>query len=220
MAKTIESVVGVTGIMVKRCMRCRLFLCCLSVAGVLAIGYCSLVDGPRYARHASPFNTCDIITESITYGDTTYGSLWISRPGDEDMAHWMLIGPRVNRGWVVDWCGPRHVVLTNVGDRRARNPHRVLKFGDIEVLELHFGAQKEIVSPDGKSTLWTWNGWGTYATAILANNEDSIRLLSLSESARVDGRWLDEHRLQIDIHAAEIPEGLPVKWRGIEIEMR
>ncbi len=197
-----------------------IFGCCVSVAGVLALGYCLLVDGPRYTRHASPFNTYDVIVESVRYGNANYGSLWISRPGAEDMDNWMLIGPRVNRGWTVDYCGPRHLVLTNIGDASASDLNRVLKFGDIEILELHFGAQKAIVSPDRKKTLWTWNEWGTCATAILADQEDSIRLFSLSEADRVDGRWLDEHRLQIDIYADEIPKGLPKKWRGIDIDVR
>jgi len=198
--------------------RYRLVLVCMIAAMLVAAAY--FLTRPRYSRSQSPFGNCDLIHEVVTYGKKSLVALWISRPGDTDEARWQQIGHQVSIGWTVDWCGPRHVVLTRLGEPHSTDRHRVVKFGDIEVLELSFGGLKAVVSPGSKHTLYTWNGWGARATAILSTVGDSIRLLSLPESARVEGRWLDEHRLQLDVSTTESLDGLPSKWQGIDIEVR
>jgi len=195
-----------------------LLLAAMSCMLLLSIAYS--LTGPRLSRHRSPFGNCDIIRDTITRGTETLEQLWISKPDDANSARWELIGHRVDVTWVIDWCGPRHVVLTRLGHPSSADRHRVIRFGDIEVLELSFGGQETIVSPGGQHTLYTWNGWGAYATAILSNGKDSIRLLSLPESERVEGRWLSDYHLHLDVSTTESLDGVPAKWNGIAIEVQ
>lgn len=185
---------------------------------LLSTVYC--LTGPRLSRHHSPFRNCDIIRDTITRGTKTLEQLWISEPGDADSARWKLIGHRVDVTWCIDWCGPRHVVLTRLGHPSSADRHRVIRFGDIEVLELSFGGLLTTASPGGQYALYTWNGWGAYATAILSNGKDSVRLLSLPESERVEGRWLDDYHLHLDVSTTEGLDSVPAKWNGIAIEVQ
>lgn len=196
--------------------RCRFIV----ISGIVLLSTAYYLTRTRLSRHHSPFGNCDIIRETITRGTRTLHQLWISKPDDTDRTHWELIGHGVSITWAIDWCGPRHVVLTPIGYPCSADHHRVVRFGDIEVLELSFGGLKTSVSPGGQHTLYTWNGWGAYATAILSNGSDSIRLISLPESERVEGRWLDDYHLQLDVSTTESLDGAPPKWHGIAIEIQ
>jgi len=197
----------------------RIALLCVSTVVLASTVYVLTVDGPHCTRQRSPLGTCDLITERVSHGTRSYQQLWMGPPDDTNAAHWRQIGHRVTRGWLAEWCGPKHLVLTNLGEPESLDRHRIEQFAGVEILELHFGAMRTAVSPGGKYTLWTWHGYGGRTTAILSHAEDSIRLMSMPEPARVDGRWLDERRLQLDVLGKEGLVDLPPRWHDVVIEV-